>query len=206
MKDVHVDIDLDKACTVCGQMGATQSGACLQCIGDAIPRTQKAKRFLKIKAVSEDGRDKIYLEFEKPNGGDYDNFIIKSNDKPAPSFHTALQALAQDVIEMCELPVDYRERIVVKGVSFSYGGEKEVMGATLTAIMKLEDSVVPLNLNTPHKAREFYAKDGDPRQLLDSACARRLDALIIEAEQFVRGVRQQTDMFAGQAQTQEAAA
>ena len=198
-----IEIDMDRPCTACGQMGAMPNGKCLECASESIVKQPTLlgvnQRFLKIKVETKDFRDRIRLEFEKKNGQAWDEFMMNSNDKPAPSFHVALQALAQDVLEMCELPLDYRERIVVKGVSFSYGGEKEVMGVTITATMRLMDSNVPLNLNTPHKAEEPYAETGDPKQLLDPACVRRILALSIEAEQFIRGVRLQTDMFAGKA-------
>ena len=194
-----ISIDMDKPCTKCGVMGAMQNGICLECATDAIGKGAKkdVMRFIKIKVKSEDGKNRIHLEFERPKGGDYDQYMLNSIDAPAPSFHDALQALAQDVVELCELPDDYWHRIIVKGVSFSYGGEQEVMGATITATMRLMESNAPLNLNTPHKAEEPYAETGDPKQLLDPACARRLHMLIIEAEQFVKGVRQQIDAFAG---------
>jgi len=167
-----ISIDMDKPCTSCGQMGAMPNGKCLECateyIGKGLQKTGNAQRFLKIKVKSEDGKNRIHLEFERPKGGDYDQYMMTSGDAPAPSFHEALQALAQDVV-----------------------------GATITATMRLMESNAPLNLNTPHKAEDFYAETGDPKQLLDPACARRLRVLIIEAEQFVRGIRRQIDAFAG---------
>jgi hypothetical protein len=156
------------------------------------------KRFLKIKVAKTDaGKDRMHLEYENRNGSEWDQLSLNSGDKPAPSFHAALQALAQDVVELCELPLDYRERLIVKSVSFSYGGEAQVMGATITAQMALRKSNAPLLLNTPHKAKDFYAETGDPKQLLDPECVERLEALMIEADDFINGVRAQIDAFAG---------
>jgi hypothetical protein len=154
-------------------------------------------KFTKIKIKSEEGKDRVHLEWENPKGQDRDELSIDSCDKPAPTFHEALQALAGDVVEMCELPPDSINRIIVKGVSLSYGGEKDVMGCTITATMKLMKSNAPLNLNTPHKAEDFYAKTGDPKQLLDPDCVRRIKKLIFQAENFVSGERAQLDAFAG---------
>jgi hypothetical protein len=36
MTDVMIKIDMSKACTKCGQMGATPDGICIQCATDAI--------------------------------------------------------------------------------------------------------------------------------------------------------------------------
>jgi len=151
-------------------------------------------RFLKIKAMCEDGKDKVYLEWEVPNGSDFDHFMLKSNDKPAPEFHEALQALAQDMVEMCELSDDDKDRVMVRSVSLNYGGEKQVMGATISGFKKLMKSNAPLNLNTPNKAEDFYAETGDPKQLLDPQCVERLRHLIDCAEDFRAGVRAQVSM------------
>jgi len=196
-----VEIDMNKPCKECGQMGALPNGLCMKCLADAAftkKKSNQGRRFRKIKVAKSEAtaRDRIVMEFEKPNGPEFDEYALTSGDKAAPEFHTALQALAQDVVEMCELPDDYRQRIVVKSVSLSYGGENSVMGATITAQMMLKKSNPPLMLNTPHKAEDYYAESGDPKQLLDPACMRRIHALIIEAEQFIDGKREQTDMFA----------
>ena len=149
-------------------------------------------RFKKIKA-RKDG--KLRLEYEVNNNGKWDEYTLNCSDEPKAAYTEAMAALAQDVIEMCELPVDYKDRITVTGVSFSHGGEKEVMGAVITAQMNLRHSNQPLNLNTPHKAEEYYGETGDALQLLDEACVRRLTILQEEAEDYVNGTRAQVEMF-----------
>lgn len=203
MAPVNIDINMDNPCKKCGQMGALPSGLCLSCAGDAALKTKKAEalKFTKIKVSTKDAgkndtyKNRIHLEWKRPKGSDLDDHMLNSADKAAPSFHDALQALSQDVIEMCELPDDYRKRIIVKSVSLSH--TDGIVGATITATMELEDSNSPLNLNTPHKFEEALSEPGDPKQILDPACSRRIHMLIIEAEQFVAGKREQTDMFAG---------
>ena len=190
-----VEIDLDKKCSQCGNKGACQNGLCLECSAKLIMDKSRSQivRFLKIK-VTKDG--KIGIIYELRNKEQWDEYSMTSSDKAKPSFHEALQALTEDIVDMCELPNNYQDRIIVKGVSFSYGGEKEVMGATIIAQMQLRRSNVPLNLNTPHKAEEPYGEgEGDPAQLLSDSCIRRLETLMEEAEDFMKGIRAQVDMF-----------
>ncbi len=145
--------------------------------------------------ISVTSKGKIHMEYEVSNGNDVDEFSFTCGDEPKPEFRAALQDLAQDVIEMCELPDHYLSRINVTGVSFSYGGESAVMGATIISQMSLSKSYVALNLNTPHKASEPYAdgEDGnkDPKQLLSEDCVERLEDLIREAQDYVNGIRAQ---------------
>lgn len=150
---------------------------------------------MRFKKISTTKDNKINLIYEIERAGQYDEFSMTSSSPAKDSFHDSLQALVEDVIDMCELPEKYAERIIVKGISFSYGGERQVMGAVITAQMLLKKSVVPLNLNTPHKTEEFYAKDGDPKQILSGDCVERLLLLKKEAEDYVKGERLQTDMF-----------
>ena len=145
-------------------------------------------RFQKIKF----NKGKVRMEYEVENDkGDMDEFAFTCGDEPKPEFKEALQALDQDIIEMCELPVEYINRVTVTGVSFSYGGEGEVMGAVIVSQMRLNKSNVPLNLNSPHKASEPYGEDAQDEQLLDHDCVERLETLISEAEDYVKGIRAQ---------------
>lgn len=126
-----------------------------------------------------------------------DEYSITCRDKARPEFYEALDALREHVIEMCELPEDYLERIKVKGVSFSYGGEFETMGATISASMELENSYQDLNLNTPHKASAMYNPDApvDDMQLLTEDCIEALEALQYECEAYIKGDRAQGSLF-----------
>lgn len=151
-------------------------------------------RFKKIKVTSE---QKITLVYEQENNNrTMDEYSMTCSDKARPEFYSAMKDLAPHVIEMCELPNNYLERIDVRGVSFSYGGEKEVMGATITAQMMLNKSNCNLNLNTPHKASESYSDgDGDPKQLLSCECVDALKTLCAEAQLYIEGDRAQTKLF-----------
>ena len=149
-------------------------------------------RFRKIKLKD----DKVILVYEKPGiGAEMDEYSVACSDKPLPSFNEAMKGLVCHVREMCELPDTYDKRIEVKGVSLSYAGKNETMGAVITAAMELHNSVNALNLNTPHKTVEFYAYDGDDKQLLTTGCVDAIETLIEEAQKYLNGEREQGGLF-----------
>lgn len=150
-------------------------------------------RFKKIKLTKE---GKVQAEYEVKNEKDTtDEFSFSCSDEPKSSFKRAMADLAQDVIEICELPADYLGRIRVSGVSLSWGGENETMGVVIIGSMMLEQSTGSLNLNTPHKIGEYYGETGDPQQLLNPDCVTRIETLIAEAEDYVKGIRAQANLF-----------
>ena len=152
------------------------------------------RRIRKVKLTKE---DKIMIVFEQAAGDQWDEYSLTCSEKALPSFYAAIQALAPHVIEMCELPQDYAERIIIRGVSVSYGGEAEVMGATITAQMALMKSNCPLSLNTPHKASDSYSGgDADLNQLLSRDCIMALRTLYAECDRYIDGERAQGKLFA----------
>ena len=150
-------------------------------------------RFQKIKYSK--GRVKIEYELRNKIKKDWDQLLLVCSDEPKPEFQTALQVLSEDVIKMCELPEDYQKRIMVTGVSFSYGGDDEIMGATIISQMALNHSNINLNLNTPHKPSEPYSEGGDASQCLSADCIEHLTSLMLEAEDYVNGNRAQGELF-----------
>ncbi len=150
-------------------------------------------KFKKIK-MTKDGKVQAEYEIKNEKGG-MDEYSFSCADEPKPSFRKAIDDLREDVLDICELPDEYLDRIRVNGVSFSWGGENETMGAVIIAQMLLEKSNGNLNLNTPHKIAEFYGETGDGRQLLDPDCVGRLGKLIDEAADYVKGIRAQGSLF-----------
>lgn len=153
-------------------------------------------RFKKFKKTKE---ERIQIAYEKQNSVTqrWDEFTMSCSEKPRPELIETLNKLAPHVIEMCELPKEYEARIEVTGVTFSYGGELEVMGATITSQMALKYSNCDLNLNTPHKASGPYNDyEIDDELLLSSECVDALDALCIELRMYVEGHRAQQTLFA----------
>lgn len=152
-------------------------------------------RIRKVKVTKE---KRISMAYEVPNKkGSWDEFTFVCSDEPRSEFYTALAVLAEHVIEMCELPAAYLEKIKVRGVSFSFGGENDTMGATISAAMELLKSHPDLNINTPHKAVEMYNPETpeDDMQLLSDKCIKALSELITECEAYIKGDRAQGSLF-----------
>lgn len=153
---------------------------------------------MRIKKVKITSENKISMVYEqKTRMGGWDEYSFTCSEKARPEFYDAMGGVAPHVIEMCELPEDYLSRIKVRGVSFSYGGEKEVMGATISAAMELKDSYQNLNINTPHKASAMYNEGSDPddMQLLSGKCIEALEALQEECKAYISGDRAQASLF-----------
>lgn len=152
---------------------------------------------MRIKKVKVTSENRINIEYESGDAN-RDEFSLICKQAPMQSFYDSLDKLNIHVIEMCELPEDYLDRIIVRGVTFSYGGEKEVMGATIIARMRLNQSNVDLNLNTPYKASESYSESpADEAQMLSYECVTDLNFVIIEAMKYVNGERAQIGLFEG---------
>lgn len=147
-------------------------------------------RILKVKVTK---NNKIMMVWEEPTKqGTYDEYQMTCSDEARPEFYVKLQALGVHALEMLELPENYLDRIKVKGVSFSYGGDMEVMGATIITQMELLNSNQDLNLNTPHKASAPYSEGpADEKQLLTGDCVEALLELIEECKAYVSGDRAQ---------------
>lgn len=159
---------------------------------------------MRIRKVKITKYDQISIVFE--DGPDNrDEYSLTCRDKARPEFYEALDALREHVIEMCELPEEYLDRITVKGVTFSYGGEFETMGATISASMELENSYQDLNINTPHKASAMYCPTtpDDPNQLLSGDCIEALEALQYECEAYIKGDREQGSLFSEAGDSQQ---
>lgn len=153
------------------------------------------RRIKKIK-VTKTGRISIEYDLYNKRAEAWDEYSLSCIDDPRPEFLIALARLSTHVVDMCELPKDYRNRVKVTGVTFSYGGEYEVMGAVIISQMELENSNCNLNLNTPHKASESYSDgDADPKQLLSDDCIDDLYGLCKETELYIDGDRAQISIF-----------
>ena len=148
-------------------------------------RKVKITKFRQIHMIYEDGR------------GNRDEYSFTCMDPARPEFYQALEALNVFVLDMCELPENYLDRITVKGVSYSWGGENNTMGAVISAAMTLNESYQPLNLITPHKVSEMYCPDtpDDEKQLLSGDCVEALKKLIAECELYIKGDRAQGSLF-----------
>jgi hypothetical protein len=149
-------------------------------------------RWRKIKVTPE---QKVFLEYQVKRGKQWDDHTFQCSDMGLESFYDAFKALAEHVQEICELPEEdlIDLRLTVKGVTFTYGGERDTPGAVLTGSRKLKFSNTPLNLVTPHKTVEPYGEGQDED----------MKVLQAEAERYLNGERQQVDLFNPQSETME---
>ena len=150
---------------------------------------------MRIKKVKYDKKEKrVLISYEEKGADGYDNYTLDSEDAPNPSLLKSLSDLASDVLYLCEIQGKQDFQVEVRSISFSYGGDKEVMGATISAGIALERSYCPLNVNTPHKASESYSEHEDPKQLLDESTIIKLKLVQEEAIKFINGDRAQLKM------------
>lgn len=150
-------------------------------------------RFTKIKY----NKGMVKLHYDSISSmGNAESYVVSSEDLPLQSFNEAFQAVGEFVAEICEIATE--SPIEVLGVSFGYGGDAEVMGATITAKLELENSNSPLIMNTPYKPSEPYTEGGDESVLLPVRCVKALDVLSKEAKKYLNGERAQGELFAGE--------
>jgi hypothetical protein len=148
-------------------------------------------RFTKIKLDA----SRVRLEYETVReGGDPDEYSMLCAERPRAEFGTALQALAADVVEICELAADDLAKITIKGVTLTH--TNDILGAVITATKALKGSNAPLLLNTPHLPEEAYSgQASDPNPTMPLGMATRLKRLVEEAGAYVRGSRAQGSLF-----------
>ena len=132
---------------------------------------------------------KIFIEYScagnSPLGGD-DRFSLTCGEPARPEFYEALQALAPHVAEICELPETCVDRIIVTGVSFSY--KADVVGATISAKMRLEKIDAVVAINTPHMFEKGPLR-------FSEECAEVLSLIEGEARRYICGDRAQAQLF-----------
>lgn len=148
------------------------------------------------------GKDsKVHIEYQVPrtveSGQAFDEFTLNCVDKPLPALELAMLNLRKHVLEICEMPVDDTEvmKVKVKGVSFSYSGDNDVMGATITASKTLAKSNSPLIINTPHKFDQPHNENQGTEMCLSDDCVNVLEELLEQAEKYLDGERAQLEMF-----------
>lgn len=153
-------------------------------------------RFRKIKHNPKEETSEFVLE--TPARGGHDLHTIETSDAPHPDFVKAFQALAPAVIEIAELggvakPVD----IEVRSVAIHYH-KNESIGVVITALRELKNSAAPLLINTPHKIFRNAPDGTGDEQIFPKKYVEKIDDLSTEAVLFIRGKRQQGDLFAAE--------
>lgn len=156
-------------------------------------------RFTKIKY---DGA-KVRIEYEvEREGKEPDEYSLFSGDAPTTAFQAALGELRQDVIAICELPLEQIDKLHIRCVSVSH--TNGIMGACITALKSVQTANAPLVLNTPHLPSAPYSDNPEP--LLPAETCERIRALMAEAQKYIDGERAQGDLFADVATPEQAIA
>lgn len=154
-----------------------------------MPRRKPVTRFTKIKF---DGvRMRLEYEVSRPGGGDPDEYALHCADLPLAEFVTALRALVDDVLSICDFPSSEAPKVKVLGCSLSY--KDGIMGAVLTSTRQVVICPQPLILNTPHLPEKPYSESGG--SVLPATTVRRIRALCAEAERYLNGERLQGALF-----------
>ncbi len=150
---------------------------------------------LKFKFLPE---EKIFCSFQiKRSEDQYDQYNFTTVDKPAPALLNHVMLFRKHVLSLCELPEteDEIRKLGIKSFSFSWSGEKHIMGCTVSATRILSGSNSPLVLNTPFKIEDFHADNGDAKQLLPRNMVNDIYELMLHINSFIDGEREQLDLF-----------
>lgn len=142
--------------------------------------------------------DKIFCSFQiKRSVDEYDQFNFTTVDKPAPGLINQTMLFRKHVLNLCELSEtdDEIHKLEIKSFSFSWSGEKHIMGCTVSATRKLSGSNSPLILNTPHKIEDFHSDNGDEKQLLPGKLVKDIYELMLHINAFIDGEREQLNLF-----------
>ena len=158
-------------------------------------KREPPRRVTKIKVKK--GAYHFGWEVFQPNTKNWDQHTLTCKDQPRPEFLERLQTLANHVTEICEFSEWETKKLIVSGVSLSYG-DKGNCYLVITAQKALEHSKAPLIINTPARP-EMPESDADSQEFCWSDdLAADVHALEQEAWMYIEGERaQQTLGFEG---------
>lgn len=142
----------------------------------------------------------ITLLWTTESGTETHDHELVSQQEPHADLNGAMQALASDVLNVCELDAAI-EYLRVQSVSLSFSEKSGLRGAVVTALKPVMIANSPVVLNTPH-----LTEDGeDPKGVMPAHMWRRILALEAEAQAYLDGKRApkaQFDAFADVADDQ----
>lgn len=137
-----------------------------------------------------DGAVTLRWEVMRRGGTETQKSELESKDPPLASFHEALAAFGPWVADALELPS--ADGLSVRSVSINH--EEDRRGFVVTCLRALPATFnAPLVLNTPH-LRELGDEEFGPGFADDDLVA-LVDALEKEADRYLKGERQQGELF-----------
>lgn len=133
----------------------------------------------------------VLIRFEKQTEDGIETGEFNSPDKPRKSFQDAYNDLVPHLVEICELPKEWAPDIVMSSLSISYKGERNTMGAVISATRTLRHSRTPMNISSPFKQINDSGADlqGDSQIFLSPAFLKVAGAVAGEAKLFMEGAR-----------------
>lgn len=148
------------------------------------------RRITKIKVK----KGEYTLSWEEYNESttDWDKHTFVCKDAPREEFKERLQIMANHVTEICEFNQSATKKIVVNGISISYGDDNHHL--VIMALKELTNSLTPMVINTP--ARPAIPNGGCGKEYcMSNELARDLSALEEEAWRYIEGDRAQVSLF-----------
>ena len=151
-------------------------------------KREPPKRITKIKVK----KGVYYLAWEVFRAGtkNWDQHTLSCKDQPRPELLERLQVMANHVTEICEFGEWETKKLIVSGVSLSYG-DKENCYLVITAQKALEYSRAPLIINTPARPEMPESENDDPIFCWSDELCADVDALEQEAWKYIHGERAQ---------------
>lgn len=150
--------------------------------------SEQTKKIKKIHIKKKKTGDQINISYEVYEKGDVKTVVFSSEDEPLHSFTQALEDLTDCIAKIFQFSPKYAESLEARGISLSYQGADERMGAVFSAVMTRETSSRPFNLHTPLLLEP--SEDGDDDgPVLSPACLKRIDDLVSEAYDYLDGKR-----------------
>ena len=114
----------------------------------------------------------------------------KNGTAPAPSFRLAVDALKEDVRELMELPEGWMDTVTVKGISASYDDDGTIEASlSFTKKFKCGRAVGMSTKRVRQRADHTEKGSGFMSEELEA----KVKDIIREAEQYVSGLREQTE-------------
>lgn len=146
------------------------------------------------KVKDKEGKITIHYQKATPGGndGDWDDYTMTCKGKARPEFYEAIQAMCEHVRDICEFPAEYEPRLTILGVSCSY--PQDIMGATISAKLRLLLKSSPLIINTPFQTSELFTETGDPGSLMSGDCYDAICNLHDECVKYINGEREQAEL------------
>jgi len=146
---------------------------------------------MKLLKVKIDNQFKLEVKYQSEVTDELKPAIISINfpEPCPPTLIDALTRMKVYVNQICEFPKKDINKIEVRGISISYHEER--IGIIFTSILRLENSVTPMNINTPLK----YDTGEDEKVLLPEGCMSSFLELTEEVSKFMKEGSRQLKLF-----------